>query len=265
MSSEREIPLRELVFNLYYNDETPDSEIIKVKELLQKLKELKSIKFNEIDSLSEKGRKELKDRIRNAATRWKFKVVSGGGAKLVISRKKKLNLQDGPILVVLKDDEIIRACPYGLAGVKGSKESPYRHLLEILNNETDYYPDLYDKSFTEQDLVNLIIKKPSLLEDGLDFLEEEVDLGTARIDLVFIDKDKNHFLVEIKLDAKDSTIGQVTRYNIENYSKKKRIPPEKIRKGIVTLSHTGQIVEACEENKIELFILDFKKIGYKPM
>ena len=89
-----------------------------------------------------------------------------------------------------------------------------------------------------------------------------MSLDSAIVDLVLIDKNKNHLLLEIKLDAKDRTIGQVSRYNIVDYAKKKGIDPKNVRKGIVTLSYTGQIEKACKENKIELFILKFENIGY---
>ena len=70
-------------------------------------------------------------------------------------------------------------------------------------------------------------------------------------------------MLEFKLNANDKTIGQIARYNYESYSKLMNIPLNKIRKGIVTLNYTGQIIEACKENNIELYILKFNNCGYK--
>jgi len=264
MSPPVKIHYQELLFKLYYSpDESPSEEVNYIIELLEKLKQTKKIKFEIITKLSEDENRKLKGRISAAAGPGKFKIVSGGGAALAISKSKKLNFKQGPILVILFKDEIIRVCPYGEQGVKGSRISPADYLTEILNSSSDVYSDLDEKSFTEQNLRNLIIMKPSLLGEELEYLDVEVILDSAVIDLVLIDKDENHLLLEIKLDAKDKTIGQITRYNINDYSKRKGISPQKIRKGIVTLSYTGQIAKACIENMIELFVLDFKNLGYK--
>ncbi|MBY8993083.1 MAG: DUF91 domain-containing protein [Candidatus Heimdallarchaeota archaeon] len=263
MNSRTTFRFQELQFDLYYSiEESPEDEVKKVIELLEKVKQKRQIKFNVITEFTESEYKKIKREISAAAGPGKFKIVSGGGAALAISKSKKLNFKQGAILVILYEDEIIRVCPYGEQGVKGSRISPFDFLTEILNNETDVFADLDEKSFTEQNLRNLIIKKPTLLGEELEYLEVEVSLESAIIDLVLIDKQMNHLLLEIKLDAKDRTIGQVTRYNIDDYAKKKDIAPEKVRRGIVTLSYTGQIAKACKENKIELFVLDFKNIGY---
>jgi len=263
MSSETRIYLQELKFNLYYSpEESPVDEVDKVLGLLEKVQQTKKIKFNIITNITENEYNKLKREISAAAGPGKFKIVSGGGAALTISKSKKLNFKQGPILVILYKDEIIRVCPYGEQGVKGSRISPFDFLTEIMNSKTDLFSDLDEKSFTEQNLRNLIIKKPSLLGEELEYLEVEVSLDSAIIDLVLIDTNKNHLLLEIKLDAKDRTIGQVSRYNIDDYAKKKDIDPKNVRKGIVTLSYTGQIAKACKENKIELFILKFENIGY---
>ncbi len=265
MNPDTKIHLHQLMFNLYYSrDESPNDEVQKTIDLLEKVKQAKKISYEIITKLSDNEYKKLKREISAAAGPGKFKIVSGGGAALAISKSKKLNFKQGPILVILFKDEIIRVCPYGEQGVKGSRINAFDYLTEILNSSSDVYAELDEKTFTEQNLRNLIIMKPSLLGEELEYLDVEVGLDSAVIDLVLIDKDRNHLLLEIKLDAKDKTIGQITRYNINDYSKRKDISPERIRKGIVTLSYTGQIVKACKENKIELFVLDFKNLGYDP-
>jgi RecB family endonuclease NucS len=265
MNHQAKIHYQDLKFNLYYSlEESPSEEVNKVLDILRKVKQAKKIRPKIITKLSEDEYIKLKREISASAGPGKFKIVSGGGAALAISKTKKLNFKQGPILVILHKDEIIRVCPYGEQGVKGSRISPFDYLTEILNSSSDVYSDLDEKTFTEQNLRNLIIKKPSLLGEELEYLDVEVALDSAIVDLVLVDSNKNHLLLEIKLDAKDKTIGQVTRYNIDDYSNRKGISPKKIRKGIVTLSYTGQIVKACKENMIELFVLDFRSIGFKP-
>ena len=166
MNSNTTILLQNLQLDLYYSpDESPEDEVGKVIDLLNKVSEKKQIKFNLITKISESDYKKLKREISAAAGPGKFKIVSGGGAALAISKSKKLNFKQGAILVILHDDEIIRVCPYGEQGVKGSRISPFDFLTEILNSKTDVFTDLDEKSFTEQNLRNLIIKKPTLLGD----------------------------------------------------------------------------------------------------
>lgn len=263
MNSRTTIRLQELQFDLYYSlEESPEDEVNRIIELLKNLEQSKQIKFNLITEITEIEYKKLKREISAAAGPGKFKIVSGGGAALAISKSKKLNFKQGAILVILYGDEIIRVCPYGEQGVKGSRISPFEFLSEILNSQTDVFADLDEKSFTEQHLRNLIIRKPSILGEELEYLEVEVDLISARADLVLIDRNKNHILLEVKPEADDKTMGQVLRYDIKYYAKLKNISPKKVRRGIVTLGYTGQIVKACKENKIELFILKFENIGY---
>ncbi len=250
-------------FELYYIlDITPAKEIEYAYQLLQKLKESKKIDFKTYKSISDKESRELEEEIRIAATRGKFKVVSGGGAALVLSGSKKLNHLHGPILIVRRDQKVVQVYPRGEPGLKGSRISTNDFLSEALNTNTDDFFDIDLKTFTEQDLRNLVIRRPSLIEENLTFVDVEVNIDSAIIDLVFIDAENNHLLLEFKLNAEDKTIGQVTRYNLDSYAKLMKIPKNKIRKGIVTLGFTGQIQEACKSNNIELYVLKFENIGF---
>ncbi|HUT80443.1 MAG TPA: endonuclease NucS domain-containing protein [Candidatus Bathyarchaeia archaeon] len=241
---------------------TPTNDIKIAIDLLTNFSKVNDIPFRIIDKLSETESKHLEDEFRLAATRGKFKVVSGGGAALVLSGSKKLNHKHGPILVIRKNGEVVQVFPRGEEGIKGSRISTIDFLKRINENYSPLLFDLDDKSFTELNLRNLIINRPSLLEDGLTYINVEVAIDSAIIDLVFLDASKNHLLLEFKLNADDKTIGQVARYNFETYAKMAKIKHDKIRRGIVTLGITGQIIEACKANRIELFVLTFSNIGY---
>jgi len=184
-----------------------------------------------------------------ASQRGKFRVVSKGGAALAISGKKKLNHIHGPILLIRKESIIIDVYPKGKQGLKGSRISTVTFLKQAVESDDLLVEDIDDLSFTEQNLRNLIINQPMLLEEG------------AIIDLVMIDKKGNHLLLEFKLSTKDRTIGQITRYNFDTYAELYNLPKEKIRKGIVTLSVTGQLVDACKTNNIELYVVKTDNLG----
>ncbi|MFW9924970.1 MAG: endonuclease NucS domain-containing protein [Candidatus Thorarchaeota archaeon] len=250
------------LYEVYFNEHTPQTEVKKVMNLLVQLEADKQIKYNVINPKSDEELNSLADEIRIAATKHTFRVVSGGGAALVLSGTKKMNFPHGPILVIRNEGNIVRVYPSGEQGIKGSRITAFDYLRRITRGD-DILQDYHEeRTFSENDLRNLVINSPRVLEEGLSFHDIEVDVGSAIVDLVMIDKDKNHLLLEFKLTAKDRTIGQITRYSIENYAAKLNIPVEKIRRGIVTLSVSGQLIEACQTNQIELYIVQAKNFGF---
>lgn len=255
---------KKISIEMYYiSDITPNENFEEAHFLLKKLREQKNIEFKIFEKMSEEDSKILEDEIRMAATRGKFRVVSGGGAALALSgSSKKLNHQHGPILIVRIDNTVTKVYPSGEQGIKGSRIKAIDFLKEVINSDSFDIFDLDIKTFTEQDFRNLIIRRPTLIEDNLTFSDVEVNVESAVIDLIFIDADGNHLLLECKLNTTDQTVGQVTRYNEEIYAKLQRIPKNKIRKGIATLSITGQLQEACKSNEIELYLLKFKNVGF---
>lgn len=250
------------LYEVFYTDQTPQSEVKKVVNLLIQLEADKQIKHNIIIPKSEEELNSIADEIRIAATKHAFRVVSGGGAALVLSGTKKMNFPHGPILIVRKDGNIERVYPSGEQGIKGSRITAFDYLRRIIRGEDIFQGTQNERTFTENDLRNLVINSPRIIEEGLIFHDLEVDVESAIIDLVMIDKNKNHLLLEFKLTAKDRTIGQVTRYNLEYYANKYGISQNKIRRGIVTLSVSGQIIEACKNNQIELHIIQSKNYGF---
>ncbi|MHA1244868.1 MAG: endonuclease NucS domain-containing protein [Candidatus Heimdallarchaeota archaeon] len=240
---------------------TPVEETDESKLLLKQLQETKGLTFNIISSINDLDTKKLLSEIAMASQRGKFRVVSKGGAALAISGKKKLNHIHGPILLIRKESIIIDVYPKGKQGLKGSRISTVTFLKQAVESDDLLVEDIDDLSFTEQHLRNLIINQPMLLEEGLVFHKVEVSIESAIIDLVMIDKKGNHLLLEFKLSTKDRTIGQITRYNFDTYAELYNLPKEKIRKGIVTLSVTGQLVDACKTNNIELYVVKTDNLG----
>jgi hypothetical protein len=254
-----------LTFELLYDSErTPEESTRMACSLLEELSKIKNIDYEIITSITQDKQRILEDEIRAAATRGKFKVVSGGGAALILSgASKKLNFPNGPLLVIRKNGQVIQAYPRGVQGIKGSRISVIDYLSQLKDKKGPIQPKLDNMLFSEKDLRNLIINRPTLIESGLNFYDIEVKIDSAIIDLVMIDRQQKHLLLEFKLNANDKTIGQVSRYNEESYSLQMEIDTYQIRKGIVTLGVTGQIKKACQENNIELYIVDVKNKGYK--
>ncbi|MHA1154827.1 MAG: endonuclease NucS domain-containing protein [Candidatus Heimdallarchaeota archaeon] len=256
--------VRKIIFELYYKEQiTPNDHLNHSVKLLDEIKSQKRIDYKIINDLTIEQEDDLKDEIRIAAGRWKYKVVTKGGGALVISGNKKLNYQHGPILVVRRNNKIIEVFPRGDPGSKESRWTTIDFLLAFQKEKSAITEVFRGKTFSENDLRNLIKGTPGIIENGLKYSDIEVEIESSRIDLVLIDKKNRHLLLEFKLNATDKTVGQVTRYNFDRYSEKFDLPKDSIRRGIVTLSVTGQIADACKEQNIELYIIKSKNMGFK--
>ncbi len=65
----------------------------------------------------------------------------------------------------------------------------------------------------EQDFETVLVKHPSLIEEGLVVLERQVTVSGRRIDILFEDRNKRRLIVELKIGPiKDEHIGQVLTY-----------------------------------------------------
>lgn len=255
---------KKIIFELYYKElVTPNDNLNHSVKLLDEIKLKKGFDYKIINNLTSEQEEDLKDEIRIAAGRWKYKVVTKGGGALVISGNKKLNYQHGPILIVRKNNKIIEVFPRGDPGSKESRWATIDFLLAFLKANRAVTEVFRGQTFSENDLRNMIKGTLGIIEKGLTYSDIEVEIESSRIDLVLIDKKNGHLLLEFKLNATDQTIGQVTRYNLDRYSEKFSIPKEKIRRGIVTLSVTGQIADACKEQNIELYVIKSKNLGFK--
>ncbi|MEA2071375.1 MAG: endonuclease NucS [Asgard group archaeon] len=253
-----------MYFELYYDPQkTPKNLVKEAKELLNKIKKEKNIPYKVIISISKDEASQLKGKMRLASNRGKFRIVSGGGATLPISGGKNLNLSNIPIVLLYSDNKIIDIYPKGIQGVKGSCKSIKMGLQEILQTKAPLSLNIDKLSFSEQDLRNLIITKPELIEEGLKFNGVEVKIPSSIIDLVFEDQEGNHLLLEFKLTAKDKTLGQIARYNLQEYCNLMKIPETKIRRGIVMLHYSGQIIKACKNHQIELYQINLENVGYE--
>jgi RecB family endonuclease NucS len=97
-----------------------------------------------------------------------------------------------------------------------------------------------------------------MIEDDLKYKSREVEVDGGVIDMVFVDSEDNHMLVEIEIRGTDAAIGQVSRFPIP-YAKKFRISHEKTRKAIVCIEISESRIIACRENNIEVYQFGIKR------
>ncbi len=112
----------------------------------------------------------------------------------------------------------------------------------------------------ERDLQNFLAKNLTLIETGLNLYEEEgitgieFPVGTRRVDILAVDKNKNYVVVELKVSrGYDRVIGQLLRY-IAWIKKNHAETDQKVRGVIVARDISEDLLLACSEiPDIELF------------
>ncbi|WP_287585427.1 endonuclease NucS domain-containing protein [Candidatus Borrarchaeum sp.] len=227
-----------------------------IKDLLEKVKEKHQIDYQIITSnmLSETEIETILDQIRKASQRAQVRVSSSGGGMLPISRSKKLNVNQIPILLVMDQERPWHIFPNEKGG-KGQKFEISFYLEKLL--ESDQIEGFEQLALSEEDIDRILANFPSMIEKGLKYESREVEVEGGVIDMVFIDSKENHMLVEIEIKGTDAAIGQVSRFSIP-YAKKFGIPHEKIRKAIVCIEISESRIVACKENNIEVYQFGIK-------
>ena len=240
---------------LYVNKSHEDLEYIKI--LLQKIKNKHQIDHQVVtsDKLDETKIKVLLDQIRIASRNAEARATSSGGGMLPISRSKKLNVDKMPILLVIEEGRPINVFPQE-KGPKGSRTEVIRYLEQLL--EADTFQGFEKQVISEDDIWKIASNFPSIIEEGLEYRSREVEVEGGIIDIVFVDQHGNHMLVEIEIKATDAAIGQVSRF-VEGYCKKNKISREKIRKAIICIEISKNVLSACKENEIEVYQFGINK------
>jgi RecB family endonuclease NucS len=91
-----------------------------------------------------------------------------------------------------------------------------------------------------------------MIEEGLKYKSREEEVEGGVIDIVFVDTQGKHMLVEIEITATDAAIGQVNRFPIP-YIEKHDIQHDRIRKAIICIDISDSRIVACEESNIEVY------------
>ena len=116
-----------------------------------------------------------------------------------------------------------------------------------------------EEVLSEQDIAKMISNFPALIEDGLEFVDTEVAVKWAQIDVVFKDKAGKHILVEIELKVTDAAIGQVLKF-LEPYSQRFDVPPENIHRALVCVDISENHVNICKAEGIEVYKFGVTKL-----
>ncbi|VVB95651.1 Endonuclease NucS [uncultured archaeon] len=243
-------------YHLYKTAQSPPEEIEHIRELLEEASKKHAIDYDIIDiaTLAGEQKEQLLESIRIISRKSGKSVVSKGKGALPISRSGQPGNMG--ILVQLEDGKPKDVFPH----VKNGKRIDCIMYLKGLVQAGSIQELMENESISEQDISRMITSLPELIEDGLAFMETEVEIEGGRIDAVFRDKNGNVLLVEIEQRSKDNATGQVQRFKIP-YSEKFEVPPGNIRLGIVCTDIGESRLKACKSAGIEVYKLNLVKLA----
>jgi RecB family endonuclease NucS len=86
--------------------------------------------------------------------------------------------------------------------------------LHVRNVRTPLEEQPIGPRIDEKSLETLLVNRPDLLEEGLTLFQRQCRIAVGIIDLLFVDKNRNYVVVEIKRPSADyrEVVGQITTY-----------------------------------------------------
>ena len=208
----------------------------------------------ELGELSNGDIGRLESSIRSIPPQVRGRIVSSGHHILPLSRKKRLNLQNTPVILLTKNSAPADVFPH-LLGTRyiGPEES----LSRILKSGPEEY--LEARGILEDPLIKILFDFPESLGRGTTLVERDTKTEAGIIDLLLKDNAGNDVVVEVETRASDLSVAQVCRL-AASYSKSRNIPLERVRKVIVCLEYQGQLATTCEGSEVELYEMRLERV-----
>ncbi|MEM2941889.1 MAG: endonuclease NucS [Candidatus Bathyarchaeia archaeon] len=206
------------------------------------------------EQLSTENMNEIEREIRSIPPQVRGRIVSSRNHVLPLSRTKRLNLGNTPIILMRKNGLPVDVYPHLLGTKYYSPEDFLEKILRV--GPVDY---LEARGILEDPLVKIVADCPNSLEEGMTFLGADLQTDAGVIDALLKDRLENFVVVEAETRAKDSSVAQVCRLSA-GYARSMNVPPDKIRKIVVCLSFEGQLAATCEGSNVELYRLEFKRV-----
>ena len=224
-------------------------------QILDKIKERWDLNYEIIKSSELDGNKaeKIKSEIRMIPPQIRGKIVSSRNYILPLSGSKNLNLKNTPILLLCRNDLPLNVFPHLLGMTYHSIESFLDRIFKY--GPADY---LSTKGILENPLQKMLSEFPSMVEEGMRFLDLNVELENGEIDLLFKDREGKYVIVELETFARDISMTQVCRLASEFLKKQPRL--KGIRKMIVCFGFSKNILGACKDAGVELYKVKIDKM-----
>lgn len=209
-----------------------------------------------VEDLTENEKENILESIRVISRKEAIGVVSkANSGPLPISRRKKMG-REGVLLVYDENDELKMVYPH----TDLQKRNDIIDALESAFDSDDLAEIKTSESLKEDDISRMISSFPEIIEDGLEFFKNEVEIEGGRIDSVFKTKDGKWLLVEIEIYAKSNAIEQILKFE-KGFSESFRVKTESIRLALVCAKIKESTKRAAETSKVEVYMPKFKKIN----
>ncbi len=245
-------------FVLYYEQKAPYQDKVRsIIRILEKIRGVWKADFNVVmvETMGQTEVERVKDDMRNIAPQVRGKIVSAGNMVLPLSRNKNLNSKNTPILMMWRDDRPVNVYPHMLGATYFEIET---QLDDVLRRGLDAYMTAH--GLLEEPIQKILVDAPSVLEEGMRFLDANVDVGFGVADVLLQDSGGRAVIVEIETKATEEAVAQVSRL-AAGYASQNNFSPENVRKIILCQSYDGKTVKACRGAAVELYRLTSEKVS----
>ncbi len=234
--------------SLYCKTDSAYSAILpELSQLLESVRVKWDTEFKVVpgESLTADSERELKVALRNLPPQKRGEIVTSRGNMLPLSKGKKLNLDNTPILLGEKDGIPIDVFPK-------RTEDQYRDVRGGFLQMLEKGIEVEEVARSPEDLArSRLVTNLTAIEEGLELVGEEVPVQAGNIDILLKDKANQFLVVELKRGATDSAIGQVLRLSA-SLAQREGIAPASVRKLIVCARTNSHVELAASSVNIEI-------------
>ena len=244
--------LDSVCLKLYY-DETIRSYNGRLDSIINSILELKrnfgfAVELYERKLLNPESVSKVMEEIRAIIPQSRGSIVTSRNSILPLSKTKKLNLDNTPVLIVEEKERPIYVFPCRL----GESYFSVEYGVDFIKSN---WPELRPLEGENEELITRLIKeRPDLLEDGFRLEASEVMLETGKVDVIFKDSRDSLVIVEVEREATDATLGQILRLASGYEGNKMRDGRgRKVRAGIVCYRAKKFIPVAAKRAQVEIW------------
>jgi hypothetical protein len=237
--------------DLYYDERAPyAAELERVLSLVKELERSTSAEAS-LHGSKDMGKDEaanLVDAIRSIIPQERGSIVTSRGVFLPLSKSKKLNLGNTPVLVVRLDERLSYVFPCKIG-------ERYYDLVAGLEHLKSSWPLLRPLSEPreEKTIVELVAHDPSIIENGLELMGIEIGTGSGFADLLLKDPLGNITVIEVERETGDAAIGQVLRLAAALEKEKRGV---EVRGAIVCMRIRDGVLAAAARANIGVWLVE---------
>jgi hypothetical protein len=243
-------------FTLYYAREATYQTTVKsLTEDLERIRGKWKVEFSvaAIEDAEQTQVEKVRNEIRSIAPQVRGRIVSGNNMVLPLSRSRKLNTINTPILMVYQDDKPVNVYPHML----GTAYFEIDTLLHtVLQNGLETH--MTALGLIEEPLQKILADAPTTLEKGMLFLGANVDVGSGVADVLLKDAAGRTAVVEIETKATETAVAQVSRI-AAGYARQNNLSTGNIRKIVLCQDFDQKTAKACVGAGVELYKLTVQK------